>query len=356
MSSILDNQSALVAHDPFKMGDLTRDFADQCRRALEIARNASLPKTAASPDLVMLTGLGGSAAGGDLVAALMAGEGKVPFLVNREYTLPRFVGQGSLIIAASFSGNTEETLSAYDDAKRRGANIICISSGGKLIEKAKADGFPHVIVPGGQPPRTAMGYMMIPVVVVLENLGLIGPQDFEAAFAAIDEIREENYYDVNIDSNPAKQLASALSGSFATLYGCSSWTYALAQRWRAQINENGKEMVLTHYFPELCHNEILGWQGAHEQGVESWHTVILEGGDESERMMKRVAFTMEEIGDITTVHRVRARGDSLLGRLLSLSHFGDYVSLYLAALRGRDPGEIVAIDGLKNKLAQLDES
>lgn len=350
---MLDERSFLVQNDPMGMSDLTAGFADQCARAVEIAQAAALPKWTALPDHVILTGLGGSAAGGDLLAALFANEGKVPFLVNRDYTLPSFAGQGTLVICASYSGNTEETISAYHDARRRGCTILVLSSGGELTKLAKQDGWPVITVPGGQPPRTAMGYMFMPLVVACAQMGLIPPQDFEAAINAIREVATECGFESPETVNPAKQLSRQMSGKLATLYGLGSWQYALSQRWRGQINENSKEMILTHVFPELCHNEILGWQGSDEQGVAEWITVLFAGGDESDRFMARVRITCEQIGTATSFITVTAKGDRLLAKMLSLAHFGDYVSLYLAALKGRDPGQMIAIDRLKEELAKL---
>lgn len=341
------------------MHSLTAGFAAQCKQAVEIARAAPLPKTPATPNHVVITGLGGSAAGGDLLSALYADQGRVPCLVNRDYTMPSFVGPESLVFATSYSGNTEETLSAYTDAKKRGASIIVVSSGGEITTRAKADGFPVVTVPGGQPPRTALGYMFIPLVVASEQLGLIPKQDFAEAFSAIDMVAVLCGFDSPKENNIAKQLAGVMSGKLTTLYGGGFWQYAIAQRWRGQINENAKEMVLTHVFPELCHNEILGWEGSGSQGVKEWVHVLLLGGDESTRLNTRIEITFQLIGKTVKNQKmkfftVEAEGDTTLAKMLSLAHFGDWLSLYLAALAGRDPGQMNAINRLKARLSKID--
>lgn len=352
--SNLDQLNFLTQNDPSGMHSLTAGFAAQCRRAVDIARCSALPNTPATPNHVVITGLGGSAAGGDLLSALYADQGRVPCLVNRDYQMPSFVGQESLVFATSYSGNTEETLSAYAYAKRRGANIIVVSSGGEITRLAKADGFPVVTVPGGQPPRTAMGYMFMPLVVASEQLGLIPKQDFADAFEAVEQAAIECGFDSPVDSNPAKQLAQVMTGKLSTLYGEGSWQYAIAQRWRGQINENAKEMVLTHVFPELCHNEILGWQGSDQQSVGKWISVLLAGGSESERIKTRIEITCRLIGDATEFHTITAHGNGTLAKMLSLAHVGDWLSLYLAALAGRDPGQMIAIDRLKEELSRID--
>ncbi len=349
----LDNSDFLTRHDPSGMHRLFADFAQQTRRAIEIARDQDYPQLTTAPTTIIVTGLGGSAAGGDLLAGLAVEEGTLPVMVNRAYAMPEFVGPSTLVFAASYSGNTEETLAAYEDAKARGAAIIGIGSGGELAERCRLDGFRHINVPGGQPPRTALGYMFIPLVYACEKFGFLPPQDYDEALGALGEVHAENGFAVPQSKNPAKQLASTLSGALSVLYGTSTWTYAVAQRWRGQINENSKEMVLTHVYPELCHNEILGWQGSDKQGVQRWETVLLSGGDESHRILQRIGITEQLIGDATRFHRVDAKGRSTLARILSLAHFGDWLSLYLAAVAGRDPGQMVAIDRLKEELAKI---
>ena len=351
--SELNDKNFLTRHDPMDMAGLTLGFADQVALAVKIARDSALPKTPAKPDHALVTGLGGSAAGGDLLSALYADQGSVPLMVNREYSMPSYVGSSSLVFVSSYSGNTEETISAYADAKKRGASIIAVSSGGQITDMAKADGFPVVTVPGGQPPRTAMGYMLMPTVVASEQLGLIPAQDYAEIDAVLREVALECGFDAPFETNPAKQLATAMSGKLSTIYGAGGWQFALAQRWRGQINENAKEMILTHMFPELCHNEILGWEGSGAQGVSEWVTVLLFGGDESERIKKRIEITTSLIGGATDFHSVHAKGKSRLAQMLSLAHFGDWVSLYLAALAGRDPGQMKAIDDLKDALSRL---
>lgn len=353
VASQLDSQDFLTRHDPSGMLSLTLDFADQCQRALEIVQSADLGQ-APSPKNVVMTGLGGSAAGGDFVRAILDAEGSVPFIVNRDYNLPSWVDADTLVFAVSYSGNTEETLAAYEDARRRGATIVVVSSGGKLTELAKQNGNVLVSVPGGQPPRTAMGYLLVPVLFVCQQYNLVAKQGFAGAIDAVRAMRASAGPETNSSSNHAMQLAAELTGKLGVLYAMGGWSAAVAQRWRGQINENSKEMVFTHVFPELCHNEILGWEGSHEQGVSDWVTVILGDGKESERMRVRAQITFDIIGKATKFIPVNAVGNSVLAKALSLAHFGDYVSLYLAALAGRDPGNMRAIDQLKEELAKRD--
>ncbi|MBS1709324.1 MAG: bifunctional phosphoglucose/phosphomannose isomerase [Armatimonadetes bacterium] len=351
---LLDDRAAVTAHDPSGFVGLVEDFPEQCLRTLEIVRGTPLPDAMSGVESVVLTGLGGSAAGGDFAKGLYDTQSTVPFQVNRDYHLPHWVGIRSLVFAASYSGNTEETLAAYDEAKGRGAKIVAVTSGGALADKAKADGYPLVVVPGGQPPRTALGYMLMPVVYASDKFGLLPKQDYEGVIATLFEARDRFGLARPQLHNDAKQLAEQLSGKVGLLYAAGAWQAGVANRWKGQINENAKEMVFTHVFPELCHNEILGWEGSAKQGVASWLTVLLLGGDESPRMLARIAATFSLIEDKTSFAKASGFGESLLARMLSLAHFGDYVSVYMAALAGRDPAAMVAIDRLKAELAKID--
>ncbi|MES1227074.1 MAG: bifunctional phosphoglucose/phosphomannose isomerase [Armatimonadota bacterium] len=334
-----------LTHDKTDFLKLVLDFPEQVERALGIARLAPLPEWKATPDNLLLIGMGGSAAGGGFLQALFNAQGKVPFEVSRTYTLPSWVGPGTLVLACSYSGNTEETLASYDEAKRRGANIIAVSSGGELALRCRADGFPLVLVPGGQPPRTALGYMLVPGVVACQRLGLLPDLDWQELIDQLKEVRATNQ--PSTESSLAKALAATLEGKVPVVYGQSHWTEAVAVRWRGQINENSKAMCLTHVFPELCHNEILGWEGSASQG--RWHVVLFTGGDESDQMKKRVAETLNLTGVEYT--ELVACGGSLLSRMLGLAYTGDFVSLYLAELTGQDPAQMKAIDELKARLA-----
>lgn len=348
----LSDRAFVTRLDPKGMLTLTEAFPEQCRKAREIALAAELPPLASVPKLTLLTGLGGSAAGGDFTKALFEAAGKTPFVVNRDYHLPAYVGKGDLVFATSYSGNTEETLSAYADAKAAGATIVAVTSGGKLAELARADGFPVIQIPGGQPPRTALGYMLIPVLVACERFGLIPAQDYDAAFAQVERAIAEWTVEGPADSE-AKTLANALHGKLSVIYGLGGYPAIVANRWKGQINENSKNMTFANAFPELNHNEILGWVKAGEQGVSAWVGLILEDGTESEKMKTRARVTEGLVGATCTFHRVRARGTSLLERMLTLTVLGDFVSLYLAALNGVDPENIDAINVLKNELSKV---
>jgi glucose/mannose-6-phosphate isomerase len=320
----LNNRAEVTALDPKEMLRLTEEFPNQCRRALEIAQQAELPKTESIPGVVALAGMGGSAAGGDFVRALFEEHGGAPFVVVRDYTLPNYIGVGDVVFCASYSGNTEETLAAYDQAKSSGAKIMCVTGGGKLAEKAKEDGNPVCIVPAGQPPRTALGFMMIPVLYACTKLKVLHDQDFEGAFALLDRMSKE--LNVEGSDTSAKELARALHGNVPILYGLGVWQGLIANRWRSQINENSKQLAFFNSYPELDHNEILGWVNASKMGVGKFVGVRLQDGRESAKMQKRAEVTERLVKDVADFHVVSARGESLLERMLSLAFYGDFVS------------------------------
>ena len=352
MHHVLDDPGFVNRLDPKGMLGLTEAFPGQCREALRIAQAIEIPELEARPSVVLLSGLGGSAAGGDLVKALFEAVGSTPFIVNRDYELPNYVGLGDLVFCASYSGNTEETLSAYANAKKNGARIVAVTSGGKLAEMATTDGYPLIRVPGGQPPRTALGYMFVPVLWACEKLGLLPEQDHSGAFDLLDQCVSRWGMGANFDANQAKQLADALHGRFGILYGLGSWQGTVANRWKGQINENSKNLAHPNGFPELNHNEILGWVKAKEQGVNEFVGIILEDGTESEKMKTRACVTEQLLSDTMKFHHVKADGDNLLQRMLWLTHFGDYLSIYLAALNEIDPESIDWINVLKSELAK----
>ena len=328
---------------------LTVDFPAQCAEAIRIASAVSLP--AVEPNLVVLTGLGGSAAGGDFTKALFDEFGKVSFLVNRDYQLPSFVNSETLIFVTSYSGNTEETLSAYADARKRGSQLIAVTSGGTIGSLAQSDGVPIIRIPGGQPPRTALGFMLMPVVHACVQLGLLPLQDWDKLTRVLQDTVQ--LCNTPFDTNPAKKIAAMMHGKLCALYGLGNWQGIVANRWRGQINENSKNLALFNVFPELNHNEILGWVKAGEQGVASFVGVLLHDGTESAKMKKRFEVTANLIKDVCPFTSAKPIGETLLEKMLSLALLGDFVSLYLAALNDVDPESIDSINILKTELSAV---
>lgn len=355
-ASSLDSLSSLTQYDPKGMYDLTVGFYDQCRTAVQIGSSATLPGLKNLIHRVHLTGLGGSAAGGDFIKAVFDGEGACSFTVNRDYHLPHFIGPNDLVFCASYSGSTEETLSAYAEAKSRSAQIIAITSGGRLKELADQDGYAVISVPGGQPPRTAMGYMMVPVLIACERLGLVPKQDWDGVLAGLSH-HGINQWGVEVPTaqNLAKQLALSLHGKLPILYGVGPAAAIVANRWKCQIHENAKLLAFANGYPELNHNEILGWIGASTQ-ADRFTGLRLSLGEDSAKMAARAEVTeglIKEVCPFTSVVPSVNSESRLLTRMLNLTFLGDFVSIYLARLVQADPEVIPSIDYLKAALAKV---
>ncbi|MDR3689616.1 MAG: bifunctional phosphoglucose/phosphomannose isomerase [Fimbriimonas sp.] len=349
MAVDLDDRSVVSALDPDGMLALVEDLPTQCLNALEVAEQLSLRPLDRRPNLVVIGGMGAAATCGDIVRALFEEHAAVPIHINRDYRLPAFVGVGDLVFCVSYSGDTEETLSMYAEAKRFGAKIIAITSGGKLKELAEADGNSVYLVPGGQPPRTALGYMLIPMLVALQQLKLLHRLDIRGAIGLLEGIRR----DLGVDSagNAAKKLAQRMKGSVPILYGLGTWQTLIAHRWRTQINTNAKMLAFVNGYPDLDHNEIVGWHDASRQGVQRFVGVVLEGGAETDRLKLASSVTERLVGRICVFEHVTAQGETLLEKILSLAYFGDFLSIYLARLNDVDPETIEPINKLKDALS-----
>ncbi|MFH0802206.1 MAG: bifunctional phosphoglucose/phosphomannose isomerase [bacterium] len=350
-AKILDDQKAMEALDQGEMLGRLAEFPDQCRSVREIAKQvAPMPFQA---DQVALLGMGGSAMGGELLQAYLREELKVPFLVVRDYTLPACIGPKSLVLAVSYSGNTEETLSAYSFARERGSAIIALSSGGKLQEEARAGGVPNLPLPDGMPPRTALAYTFFYPLFILEKTGLIASREpeLEECFSILEFCRGLWEPSIFSDENLAKQLAARFLRKIPVIYGTSSWKGAVALRWKCQLNENAKVIAASGVFPEMNHNELVGWSGPAEN-YRDLHTIILRDKDDGPRIQKRVEFSKLIMNAAVPGDEVWAWGKSPLARMFSLIYLGDYVSVYLALLQGLDPTSIEVINQLKAEMAK----
>jgi len=336
------------------------NLPEQCEEAWQrgmAAALGSLPEVCGSGEgvaQVMVTGLGGSAIGGDLLRVYAQEEASIPFAVNRDYLLPAYVGPRTLVFAVSYSGNTEETLSAYDDARRRGAKIVALTSGGRLAEKAAADGFPVILVPGGISPRSASGYLFLPMIAVLQRLGILADASaqVEEACALLRRMRENLGPSCPEEENLSKQLARKFYQRLPVIYGTSGTTETVAVRWKGQINENSKAMAYYNVFPELNHNEIVGTEKP-DPLLQRLELVFLVDSADHPRVQARRQITQELIGErVGGISWVEAQGTSRLARIYSLIYVGDYASVYLALLYGIDPTPVRLIDRLKQRLSE----
>jgi glucose/mannose-6-phosphate isomerase len=338
--------------------DLTLDSTGQLREVLDLAEHlrdalwradSAGARPVDATGGVIVAGMGGSAAGGRLALAVLGRRLTRPFVVADGYSLPGWAGPGTLVLCSSYSGTTEETLAAYDEAGARGAPRIVTTTGGPLAERARRDGVPVIPVPAGFQPRAAIGYSLVSALEAARLAGA-GPSlhaEIEAAAALAGELAVEWGPD---GSGEAKEIAQALHGTVPVIAG-AELAGAVAYRWKCQLNENAAVPAFASVLPEADHNEVVGWAAAGELGRFSY--VSLEDPEAHERNVLRAELTAElAAAGADPVLRVDARGETPAERLVSLVLLGDLVSIYAAVLRGADPVEIPAIDSLKAALAQ----
>lgn len=351
----LDNFEVIERYDRSGMLKLIESFPEQCTRAKEIGTAFKIPSGfRAQYKNIIFAGVGGSAIGADLVRSYVADEARIPIFVNRNYTLPGFVDEDSLVIASSYSGNTEETLSAYDDARSKRAVLFAITSGGELERRAKRDGVPYIIIPAGLPPRCALGYSFFPTLVLFTKLGLIEDRskNIDTMVCLLKDLRDKRMAQgVAEKKNIAKSLARALHLKYPIIYGGQDHIDAVVTRWRGQFAENSKTVSSSHLLPEMNHNEIVGWENP-KKLLKDFIVIMLRDSGDHHRTAKRmdISKTIIEKNDVRVIE-VSSIGKDLLSRIFSLIYIGDFVSFYLAILNKRDPTPVESVTYLKEKLA-----
>ncbi|KUG03848.1 glucose-6-phosphate isomerase, archaeal ii / mannose-6-phosphate isomerase, archaeal [hydrocarbon metagenome] len=303
---------------------------------------------------IVVTGLGGSAIGGDILRNYAAKKASIPVIVNRDYHLPAFVGTETLVFAVSYSGNTEETLEAYQEAVKRGAAVIVLSSGGKISEYAHQDNKAVIQVPTGFVPRAAVAWLFAPVALVLGQMGILPgvEQEIKETAAVLKQMRDSLIPTVDVPVNMARVIAGKTRDNIPVIWGTTGVSEVAAQRWKAQINENAKSPAYYNIFPELNHNEIVGFEVPREILQRQVYIILRDDGD-YERIKKRIDISKNIIKDqVKNIIEVHSRGESYLARVFSLIYVGDYASVYLALDYGINPTPVKMIDYLKEQLAQ----
>jgi len=339
--------------DKDNMLDLLLTFPNQCERAMAIGKITAINnRYNISYRNIVFLGLGGSAIGADIIRSYLIDESKIPMHVVRDYTVPEFVNQETLIFATSYSGNTEEVISAYHEAKKRKSNIIIITSGGKLEELAKGDNNLLVTIPKGFPPRCALGYSFIPALAVLSKLNVIGDKTREIK-DSITLLKRMLKNDVgpNVKNNVSKTIASRVFGKFPVIYAAAKYFDVAAVRWRGQLAENSKVLASMHVYPEMNHNEIVGWVEPSDL-LKKFVIITLRDKSDHPRVKKRMDISksiLEKSG--FKVIEVYSKGNTLLSRILSLIFIGDFVSFYLSIMYGINPTPVERVTYLKKRLA-----
>ncbi|MGH7333759.1 MAG: bifunctional phosphoglucose/phosphomannose isomerase [Candidatus Rokuibacteriota bacterium] len=344
----LDDPSLLARLDQHRVREVLAAFPQQCREALSLRMSAR--PALSTPRAVIVAGMGGSAAGGDLLAACAADHLRVPLLVHRSYGLP-VAASDTLVIASSYSGETVETLSAAETALAREHALVVVTTGGALGRLAERRGVSAVTLPGGLMPRMALGYLFFPLLGVLAEVGLplASPDEVAEALDVVEALARELGPAQPVEGNEAKRLALAIGTRIPALYGGPA-THAAVYRWKTDFAENAKLFALTGVVPEMNHNEIEAWQGPRAREVQA---VFLRDDEEPPAIARRFAVLRDliEPGAGRAVLEAWTRGKGRLARLISLAYLGQWTSYYLAMLGGRDPWPIPLLDALKRRLA-----
>lgn len=347
----LDEVSALERIDRHDTRRVLAEFPEQCRRGRQLAAVPPIPP--ARPRLVVMVGMGGSAAGADLIATCAAETLDIPILVHRGYGLPAAAGRDTLVIASSYSGDTAEVVSAVESAVARQVSVVAITSGGAVGALAARRRLPCVTLPAGLMPRMALGYLVLPALGALAACGAaVAPAaDVDEALQVVAAQAADLGPATATEKNEAKRLALAIGRRLPAVYG-GPLTGAVAYRWKTDLEENAKAFAAAGTVPEMNHNEIEAWHG---EGAGGLHAVLLREDGELPEIARRFTLLRELLDPAAGgVSEVWARGRGRLARLLSLVQLGQWVSYYLAMLHETDPWPVPMLTEVKRRLSDGD--
>jgi glucose/mannose-6-phosphate isomerase len=348
---ILDNLDEISRIDKGNMLSFCVEAPRHYTQAAKLAKTLAVdyPK----PNSIVVAGMGGSAIGGELLKDWTRDRITVPIEVCKEYSLPAYALKNTLVFAVSYSGETEETLSVFRDAIKRKCMIICISSGGKLHEFAEKLSLPHLLVPSGMAPRATLPYLFIPLLTTLERNGWVSGVNDEISETTrvLKQVSADNSPEKPSSHNDSKKLAENINGTVPAVYGFGFYR-TVAQRLKTQFNENSKNPAKWEFFPELDHNEIVGWEQA-KQFAKYFSAIFIRDAEEPTEIRTRIEVTKELMKyQLKKLFDVYSLGESHLAKMASVICTGDFTSVYLAILRGIDPTPVKTITLLKQKLEQ----
>ncbi len=328
-----------------KMNNYINDFSNHLREAIDIANNTHLTPYTKEIRNVLICGLGGSGIGGTIVGDIISSKTSIPIAATKDYSIPNFVNEHSLVIASSYSGNTEETLYALEKCQARGAEIAVITSGGKLKTIAEEYNYNKIIIPGNQPPRAMFGYAFTELFFILNHYGVIDnyfKKDFEKAISLIDN--EKTHV-----QKQAMDLAKKLYKQTPVIYVANGFE-GVAVRFRQQLNENSKMLCWHNVVPEMNHNELLGWR----TNIDNLAVIYFRNKCDYDRNQIRMDINKKVISKFTSnITEIWSKGDSLIENSLYHISLGDWTSWYLSEMNNVDAIEIDVIDFLKGELAKI---
>lgn len=327
------------------MKTLVANFSKQLTEAISIGDKAKLTESANKINNVLICGLGGSGIGGSIVAQLVTPTATVPIDSSKGYFIPGYVNENTLVIISSYSGNTEETLQCMEQAIQKKSKIVCITSGGTVEKIAKEKGFDHIIVPGGMPPRSCLGYSLVQLFYILGFFKVISNYYVAELQAAVKLIDQEE----NAIIAEATAVTKQILGKFPIIYA-TTYNEGIAIRFRQQLNENSKILCWHQIIPEMNHNELVGWT----QKNDDLAVILFLDKDEYSRNLARVEINKEVIKKYTnTIIEIHSKGKSAIEKAIYFIHLGDWISVILGESRGVDLMEIKVIEHLKSALSKI---
>ncbi len=328
------------------MNQLIGEFTGHLKQAIKIGQETKFNPAKNELKNILVCGLGGSGIGGTILSQLVKTELCLPLTVNKDYFIPEFVNQNTLVICSSYSGNTEETLMMYEQAIKKGAEVAIVTSGGKFGDLAETKGHNIIRIPGGLPPRAAFGLGFPQLFAILEKYGLIA-STYVAAF-------KKTIHSIDLEEEQIRRdamaIAKQLVDKIPVIYSEADYE-GVCVRFRQQVNENSKRLAWHATIPEMNHNEIVGWRNSYNNLA----ILFFRSDADFYRNKKREEYLKKVVEQYTDcIIDINAKGDSLIERALYLIHFGDWISEHYGELNGVDTTEVDVITGLKNMLADLD--
>jgi len=338
--------------DTQNMGRAIFDFPDHLLDALEIGRDFSPNNLFRGVRNIVVAGMGGSAIGGDVCRLLVSNDLKVPFIVIRNYTLPNWVNEHTLVICSSYSGNTEESLAAFENAREKGAMICGISTGGFLTEKLQENGMDVISIPAGLQPRAALAYSVVPMLFHLIKQGLINNSVLDDIHDSVKMLlSKRDRYQTENEKNPTYQLAHKIYNTIPIIYGSSETTAIAALRLKGQFCENADMLAYHNELPEMNHNEIVGWEN-NSDAFNHFSILWIKDENDHPRVQLRQEITQKIIEEKNENQYVICVGGSTPNsRFLHLIHFADWVSYWCAIFNHTNPSPVKPIMYLKNELS-----
>ena len=330
------------------------DFSDNILDAVKLGDSIKFLNDYSSINKIIVAGMGGSAIGGDVTYALVNDEITIPYLVVRGYNIPTWVDSSTLVICSSYSGNTEETISILGKAQSKGAKVCAITTGGKIGKICEKYNYDKVIIPSGMQPRAALAFSFIPILYILCRLNIISTSITSSLISSSKLIKENSKkYSMKNDDNPVWVLAKKIYNKIPIIYADSDRLQTVAVRLKGQICENGKILAYHSVFPEMNHNEIVGWE-MNSELFSNYYIIWLFDNEMNERNKARQKIVMSMLNEIgLDQFMLKVKGHSFIERFLLLIHYGDWLSYWCAILHKTDPSPVQNIEKLKNKLSEI---